>query len=704
MTEKVLVNASNFPMIIPSLRENNGLIGADIETDGLEVTDRIVSLSVYDDSIDKVYYFPFEHAFSSNLSNLVLPTIWGAIQDRNICYHNGAFDWGHLRNEGWARPPDDDSMILAKVANFSNPGALEDLAVYLGIGEKLPSPVNYKNGETFAMISATAAIDYATTDAVLTVKAVKTLKPALTDSTVQIYNLEMKVLPATASMKWNGVAVEPEYLDLIRETMDLDFMEAREILWKAFAEALNQSYEEGADINQYEWSFPPHSYKKLSWMLFEVMGIPTKGVKKTKSGWSTAEKAIAPLAHDYPIIATILRYKTALKTSGMVGTYRDAINPKTGDINANLLQMHVISGRYACSGPNLQQVPKRKELRDGLTFRSAFIARAGKYLLDIDFTQVELCIFAVLAGAEALVDAIRDRKDLHRRTASIVFAVPENLVTEEQRDMAKTVGFGLIYGMTAAGLAQRLGITKTEAEKIMDQFFSAIPEFSRFVQATHSYVKQNLGIFTQYGRWVPIPNANVRQRWEQQKALRLSINAKIQGTAADVMKIAICKVHQAIADLPFYKMLLTVHDELLFEVDESIHPTEAASFLQGLMAQEFGPITIVTDAKWGLNWGDLKPVWDEATPSPIDMVDAFVLDGALAQEMEAVSDLQYVIDEFVMSEGLQVILAYGEKLVPLEGKFLNEEAAEFLDRAQMGDLYSIKSVSSSSLEQRAILN
>ena len=309
-------------------------------------------------------------------------------------------------------------------------------------------------------------------------------------------------------------------------------------------------------------SFNINSPKQLGQILFEKMKMPYG--KKTKTGYSTAADVLEKLAPDYPFVAGILDYRKLMK---LKSTYADGLLPYIGPdgrIHGTLNQMITATGRISSTEPNLQNIPIRME--QGREIRKAFIPKDGCIFVDADYSQIELRILASLSGDENLIQAYKEAKDIHRITASQVFHTPFNEVTDLQRRNAKAVNFGIVYGISSFGLSQGLSISRKEAETYIASYFETYPGVKKFLDNTVADAKKNGYMTTYFGRRRPIPELSSGNFMQRSFGERVAMNSPIQGTAADIMKIAMIRVHDTLcASHMRSRIVLQIHDELLIE-------------------------------------------------------------------------------------------------------------------------------------------
>ena len=311
-----------------------------------------------------------------------------------------------------------------------------------------------------------------------------------------------------------------------------------------------------------------NSPKQLQEILFNQLGIPTKGVKKTaKGGYSTDESVLEKLADDYPLPKLILQNRSLAK---LKSTYTDKlpemINPQTGRVHTNYAQAVAITGRLASNNPNLQNIPIRT--KQGRRVRRAFNAPDGYLIVSADYSQIELRIMAHLSGDATLQAAFQNNEDVHRRTAAEVFGVAPEKITLEQRRYAKTINFGLIYGMGEYGLAKSLGIDNVSAAMFIKRYFARYTGVAEYMQRTKEHAQQFGFVETLFGRKLYLPDIHSNQAVKRAGAERAAINAPMQGTASDLIKKAMIDVSKFLMNQKS-RLVMQVHDELVLEVHES---------------------------------------------------------------------------------------------------------------------------------------
>jgi DNA polymerase I len=351
-------------------------------------------------------------------------------------------------------------------------------------------------------------------------------------------------------------------------------------------------------------SFNVGSPKQLGEILFDEMGI--EGGKKGKTGaYATGADILEELATEHELPARVLDWR---QLSKLKSTYTDAlqdhINPETGRVHTSYLQTGATTGRLASSDPNLQNIPIRSE--EGRRIREAFVAEEGKTLIALDYSQIELRILAHIAGIDTLKQAFKDGHDIHAMTASEIFDVPLEDMTPDIRRRAKAINFGVIYGISGFGLARNLRIPRGEAQSFIDRYFERFPGIRTYMDETTEFAKNHGYVETLFGRKIHTPEIAAKGP-RAGFAKRAAINAPIQGTAADIIRRAMIRMPKAIAGLPA-KMLLQVHDELLFEVEnEAVEQTIAVA--REIMEGAAEPavkidVKLIVDAGQGANWAE----------------------------------------------------------------------------------------------------
>ena len=351
-----------------------------------------------------------------------------------------------------------------------------------------------------------------------------------------------------------------------------------------------------------ETRFNIDSPKQLSEVLFEKLCLPTQGLKKTSSGYySTSEAILQKLSHDHEIVKDILEYRSLAK---LKSTYTDKLSEicdVRSRVHTSYQQAVTSTGRLSSSEPNLQNIPIRTN--EGITIREAFVAPKGSKILAIDYSQIELRLMAHYSKDDIMVDAFNNNEDIHKRTASEVFGVDIEDVTGEMRRNAKTINFGLLYGMSAFGLSNQLGVSRAEAEVFLQNYFDRYSKVKSFMETTTNKAKKNKFVTTLYGRKIHVPNIESPNYMLRQASERAAINGPLQGSAADIIKVAMISINRWISKnkLPI-KLLLQVHDELLFEVPENYVEKDIQSLVNIMEETTIIDVPLVAEYGFGTNW------------------------------------------------------------------------------------------------------
>ena len=447
-----------------------------------------------------------------------------------------------------------DTMLESYTQNSTGRHNMDDLAErYLGhktiAFEEIAG--KGKNQLTFDKIALDVASEYAAEDADVTMKLHQTLFPELekTPTLLKLFNeIEMPLVRVLSHIERNGVLIDPQKLLAQSQEIEQRLAEVEAEVHQAAGQEFNLA-----------------STKQLQEILFEKLGLPVK--KKTPKGApSTNEEVLEELAQEGHIVPKLLIEHRGL--SKLKSTYTDKlpqmINPKTGRVHTSYHQAVTATGRLSSSDPNLQNIPIRNE--EGRRIRQAFIAREGYKIVAADYSQIELRIMAHLAHDEGMLKAFAEGKDIHRSTAAEIFGVSLEEVTNEQRRNAKAINFGLIYGMSEFGLSNQLGISRQEARSYMDAYFNRYPNVLQFMTDIKTKAAEQGYVETLLGRRLYLPEIKSSNGMRRKAAERVAINAPMQGTAADIIKVAMIGIDKMIFGDENIKMIMQVHDELVFEV------------------------------------------------------------------------------------------------------------------------------------------
>ncbi|MGM0594256.1 MAG: DNA polymerase I [Pseudomonadota bacterium] len=575
------------------------LFAFDTETTSLNYMDaQIVGLS-FAVVPNEAAYVPLAHSYPGAPEQLprdqVLEKLKPLLEDdkalkvgQNLKYDKGVLINHGIELRGIAHDTMLESYVLDSTATRHD---MDSLALkYLGTKTTKYEEIAGKGAKQigFNEVSIEQAAPYAAEDADITLRLHNVLWPKLESIAplAQLYReLEVPLLSVLSKMERNGVLVDQAMLE----------QQSRELSEKMDA-IQKRAYEEAGE------AFNLGSPKQIQGILFDKLGLPVK--KKTPKGQpSTAEEVLEELALDYPLPRLILDYRSLSK---LKSTYTDKlprmINPHTGRLHTSYHQAVAATGRLSSSEPNLQNIPVRTE--EGRRIRQAFIAEKGYCILAADYSQIELRIMAHLSGDKGLLKAFEQGEDIHRATAAEVFGVALAEVSAEQRRSAKAINFGLIYGMSAFGLAKQLGIQRDAAQNYVDLYFERYPGVRDYMDKTRELAREQGYVETVFGRRLYIPEIKSSNGQRRQYAERTAINAPMQGTAADIIKRAMLTVDGWLAEQPDVHMVMQVHDELVFEVPQQ-RLQEVAEQVNAMMsgAAELR-VPLLVEAGSGANWGE----------------------------------------------------------------------------------------------------
>ncbi len=511
---------------------------------------------------------------------------------------NLKYDMAVLTRYGVSVAPIDDTMLISFVMDAGAHGHGMDELSDLHLGHK-PIPFSEVAGKgksqiTFDKVPLDKALVYAAEDADVTLRLWLKLKPALLEARmVGFYEtVERPLAPILAEMELAGIKADPAVLrglssDFAKRIADLE---------------LTIHQDAGREFNV-------GSPKQLGEILFDELGL--QGGKKTKTGaYQTNSDVLEPLRATHPIVDKVLNWRMLAK---LKSTYTDAlqeqINPDTGRIHTSYMMTGAQTGRLASTDPNLQNIPVRTE--EGRTIRTAFVAPKGSELISLDYSQIELRLVAHAAKIEPLIQAFKDGQDIHAATASEVFGVPLAEMTSEVRRKAKAINFGIIYGISAFGLANQIGVGRGEAQDFIKRYFEKFPGIRHYMDEAVAACRQQGYVETLFGRRIHIPTITDRNPMRKNYAERQAINAPIQGSAADIIKRAMIRVPAALENAGLssdVRMLLQVHDELIFEAPED-RVEATISAMRTAMEGAAEPaltlsVPLVVDAGTGDNWDE----------------------------------------------------------------------------------------------------
>lgn len=576
--------------------QNASKFAIDTETTSLDYRiAEMVGFSIAFDAQD-AYYIPLAHDYEGAPEQLDRESVLAQIKPilenpaikkigHHLKYDAHIFANHGIELQGWYF----DTMLASYVLNsVATRHGMDDVArLYLSHLTTTYEEVAGKGAKqkTFNQIEIETAAHYAAEDAHVTFRLYEVLDKKLKVHPELInilHNIEVPVARVLTSMEENGIQLDLQFLDQLGE----DFSKTMQDLENQIIELAGQP-------------FNVSSPKQVGEILFEKLGL--KGGKKTSTGqYSTSESILEKL--DHPISALILDYRGLSK---LKSTYTDGLlkqaNNDSHRVHTSYHQALTATGRLSSTDPNLQNIPVREEI--GRQIRKAFIAPEGRVLLAADYSQIELRLMAHFSQDDALLDAFRHGQDVHRRTASEVLNIPLDQVTNDQRRQAKAVNFGLLYGMSEFGLIRQLGFTREESQNYIKQYFHRYPGIYEYMQRTRQVALEQGFVETILGRRLYTPEIDARNMMIRKAAERAAINAPLQGSAADIIKMAMIEVDKMLPK-DQAKMLLQVHDELVFEVDADIADELAPKLAEVMQSVLEISVPLLVEVGKGNNWDE----------------------------------------------------------------------------------------------------
>ena len=586
---------------------NAPLLAIDLETSSTDTIDCEIAGYALSDEEGQGCYIPVGHRgdepqLDHELVNSALrPVLENSLIPKLL--HNAKFDMKVLRRHGITmRGLHDDTMVAAFVLNKSHIGlkslALSELGIQMTPIEDLIG--KGRNQLSMVDVSAAEAGKYAAADADITLRLANLLLPELSKNDVldKLYReLELPLIPILVEMELAGVTLDTGILD------DLD-----EQLNGEIATVTTQIFEDAGH------EFNIGSPKQLSGVLFDQLELPK--TRKTSQGYSTDAQQMERLVDAHPIVNRVLQWRELTKLrSTYVESLPNEVHESTGRVHTDYNQTVAATGRLSSESPNLQNIPVRTE--QGRQIRAAFVAKPWEELtpdaevnfVSADYSQIELRVLAHLSEDDGLINAFRNGEDIHAATASGAYGVSINDVQPEMRRVAKMMNFGVIYGLSAHGLSQRSGMERRDAQAFIDAYFGRFERVAQWIEETKESTKEQCYDETLMGRRSYLPEINSRNFQRRNAAERMAVNMPVQGTAADVMKRAMIELDEALHKRELRsRMLLQVHDELIFEV-----PSEEIDSLADIL-REIMPaaldlvVPLNIEVKSARNWRDLEPL------------------------------------------------------------------------------------------------
>ena len=595
---QAVTTEAQFAALLDKLAQTDK-IGIDTETTSLDAMNAaLVGISIAFQAGEAVY-IPVGHSLTAAPEQLDLQDVLGRLKPhlenpalkkigQNLKYDQHVFANYGIALNGIAG----DAMLASYIIESHLGHGLDELSErWLGLETITYESLCGKGAKQigFADVAIEQATEYAAQDADFALRLEAHLRAQMDAKQLEMYEkMELPVAQVLFEMERNGVQIDRA--ELARQSAELG------------AELMKLEQEAYAAAGQ---PFNLNSPKQLQEILFDKMGIPTKGLKKTaKGGISTNEAVLEQLAPDYPLPKIILQNRSLAK---LKSTYTDKlpemISPKDGRVHTTYAQAVAITGRLASNNPNLQNIPIRTA--EGRRVRRAFTAPQGSVIVSADYSQIELRIMAHLSGDKTLITAFQNGEDVHRRTAAEVFGIAPENVSSEQRRYAKTINFGLIYGMGQYGLAKSLGIDNLSAKTFIDRYFARYPGVAEYMQRTKEQAAAQGFVETLFGRRLYLPDIRNKNANARAGAERAAINAPMQGTASDLIKRAMIDVSRwLVSDDLKSKLIMQVHDELVLEVPKTELDLVKEKLPQIMAKVDEGMLNVplVAEVGVGMNW------------------------------------------------------------------------------------------------------
>ena len=591
--------------LVERLRDEADVLAVDTETTGTDAMRAdLVGLSLTHVP-GEAWYIPTRvPAGAATLApDVVLRQLGPLLADPDLPKfgHNLKYDLEILQRAGFTvRNLAFDTMIAEWLINPASPNlGLKNLA-WARLGVQM-TPIKELIGsgrsqKTMDEIPLSKVAPYACADADLSLRLVEKLRPDLErhQQLDLFYNLEMPLITVLADMETRGIRLDMAWLETLSEELERRLARQEDEIFELAGKTFN--------VN---------SPQQLSEILFDVLHLPTQGLRKTKSGYySTRAAVLERLSDAHPIIEHILAYRSLAK---LKSTYVDALAElviaETGRVHTSFNQVATVTGRLSSSDPNLQNIPIRTE--EGRRVRRAFVAEEGWLLVGADYSQVELRVMAHVAEDPALIGAFRRGEDVHATTATAVFGVPLEQVDYDMRRIAKAVNFGLIYGQSAYGLSRQIGVSVDEAETFIRRYFRRFPRVKAYMEGVQKEAVEQGYVETLLHRRRYFPELHQGSRAShnrRQAALRMAINTPIQGTAADIIKLAMLRLHRRLrAEGLQSRMILQVHDELVLEVPEEERDAVIPVICEAMQGAFELEVPLSVDVEVGTNWEEMSP-------------------------------------------------------------------------------------------------
>ncbi len=485
-----------------------------------------------------------------------------------------------------------DTMLAAFLLYPTEQIGLKSLAArHLGITMTTYESLTGKGKHQipFNMVPIDKAVQYACADSDVTFQLKQKFEPLISERALGplLYEIELPLQDILADMECTGVAIDTPYLNQLSHTFSTELQQVQATIFELAGTTFNLS-----------------SPKQLSQILFEKLQLPV--IKKTKTGLSTDSSVLEKLEHVHPIAKELLRFRMLEKLQNTYVTVLPTLlNPRTHKIHTSFNQTIAITGRLSSTNPNLQNIPIRSEA--GQKIRGAFIPSGPEYrILSADYSQIELRLIAHLAQDPTMIAAFQAFEDIHTSTAAVIFGCSISEVTKEQRYQAKAVNFGILYGVSAFGLSENIGVSRAEAKQIIDDYFTKFATIRQFINTTIKEAEGQGLVRTLGGRIRPLPDIKSPIRSVRQFAERTAVNTRVQGSAADILKLAMIKIDHALREGHYRsRMLIQVHDELVFDIYQGEEEAVSALIKREMESAYPLQVPLEVDLAIGKNWQEL---------------------------------------------------------------------------------------------------
>jgi DNA polymerase I len=593
---ELVTDNSQVSAMLAVLRKND-VLALDTETTGLNVhISKLVGLSLCA-SAGKAYYIPANVVLDNkDLREFIS-------EHKKVVGHNTKFDSQVLQYAGIKlQPPYFDTMIASYLLNAGSRQHSLDVAVFNEFGYEM-QPITELIGTgrqqiTMDQVSVDKVAWYAAEDADFTFRLYQRLQPKIEAEKLHelLFDLEMPLIPVLSVMEVAGIKVDVQKLEALQQEAEKEIYSLEKQIFALVGREFN--------VN---------SPKQLKEILFDELKLTSIGGKRTKTGASTAAGELEKMVDQHPLVPLILQYREVAKLqSTYISALPKLVNPTTGRIHTNYNQTIAATGRLSSTDPNLQNIPASDH---GLAaeIRKSFVASQGNTLLSLDYSQIELRIVAHLSDDEAMQAIFKSGADIHTKTAVEMFRVAPTEVSKDQRRAAKAINFGILYGLSAYGLAYGVqGLGQADAKKYIDAYFAAFPKVRIYLDRIKEEVRATGRLRNEIGRMRLFPDISSSMYVVRQAAERAAVNFPIQSLEADIVKMGMLDVHHELQTLgenaDECSMILQVHDELVFEVKQGTE-LQYAQKIKPLMEKAFElSVPIEVEAKVGLAWGDMKPL------------------------------------------------------------------------------------------------